>query len=202
MNLKIEIINKILSQGFSEVKIINGSVEGISDSFSIIIAAFPYSTENNDPVKGVKISPFVRSDHYGEAVKRLKKVSFFIREKKSLKKNDIRIFCNSGLKEKLYAASSGLGFYGRNSLIITKKAGSKVILAGLIVPFLLESDGKYDSFFNPGSKCGSCSLCVQKCPTGAIENNGVINRDKCLQSLTTDKRILSDKIMGTWGHSL
>lgn len=198
MNIKIKIKNLILEQGFSEVRYYKEEMT----QGSIIIAAFPYERNKTEFVKGVKISPFAQKDHYGEAVKRLKKVALFIREEKSLQKKDIRIFCNSQLKEKWYAANSGLGFYGRNSLIITEKYGSRVILAGLIVPFDIEADVKQKGAHIPGNNCGKCQACVVKCPTSAIEDSGFINRDKCLQSLTTDDRILPKEIMDKWGNRL
>ncbi len=202
MCFKNEIIEKILDLGFSDAKILSNWNENDSDSNSLIIASFPYSTSKGEKGNGVRISPFAQSNHYGEAVKRLKKVAIYIREKKLLKKRDIQIFCNSRLEEKRFAASCGLGFYGRNSLIITEKYGSRVILAGIIVPFKLENDQKINSGTIPGAKCGNCTLCIKKCPTSAIGSHGEIDRNKCLQSLSTDKRILPEKIMGKWGNRL
>lgn len=198
MNFKNEIKRKILNSGFSEVRFTTST----KLDRTIVIAAFPYSVQENYSERGVRISPFAQKNHYGEAVVRLKKISRFIREETSLKKSDIAIFCNSQMEEKWYAASSGLGFYGRNSLIITKEAGSRVILAGLILPLELTPDVGLDRGTIPGALCGSCRLCVSACPTSAIESGGSINRDKCLQSLTTDDRNLSDSIMEIWGNRL
>ncbi|MDA3809170.1 MAG: hypothetical protein PF518_02455 [Spirochaetaceae bacterium] len=194
----IEIKKRIISAGFTQVGFLNDE----RNRNSIIIAAFPYNLNNAKAAKGVRISPFARNNHYGEAVNRLKKIALFIREEKLLIKKDIRIFCNSQLEEKWFAAKSGLGFYGRNSLIITKEAGSRVILAGLIVPFKLESDKELENATIPGVMCGSCRACINACPTNAIESKGYINRDKCLQSLTTDDRILPEDIMEKWENRL
>ncbi len=198
MNFKNEIKSRILKSGFSDVRIMSSS----EPDKSIIIAAFPYSVKKNYSELGVRISPFAQKDHYGEAVKRLKKIALSIREETSLKKKDIRIFCNSQLEEKWYAAKSGLGFYGRNSLIITKEAGSRIIIAGMILPISLTPDEGLDNGTIPGALCGSCRHCLSACPTSAIETSGFINRDKCLQSLTTDDRILSEYTMERWGNRL
>lgn len=198
MNFKNEIKSKILKSGFSEVRIMPSS----EPEKSIIVAAFPYSVKKDYSELGVRISPFAQNDHYGEAVKRFKKIALSIREKMSLEKKDIRIFCNSQLEEKWYAAKSGLGFYGRNSLIITRESGSRIIIAGMILPLKLTPDEGLENGTIPGALCGSCRLCVSACPTSAIEESGFINRDKCLQSLSTDDRILSEYTMMKWGNRL
>ena len=198
MNFKNEVKSLFIGEGFSEVRVL----KDFHSDKSIIIGAFPYEVRSDSDLTGVKISPFAQKNHYGEAVKRLKKISLFIRGKNSLKKSDIRIFCNSRLEEKWYAANSGLGFYGKNSLIITKRSGSRVILAGIIIPINLEPDEKLEKAEFPGEICGSCNICLKKCPTSAIETNGFINRDKCLQSLTTDERVLQENILEKWGNRL
>lgn len=202
MNFKIELTNKIIEMGFSQVNFLkDNDTEG-----TIIIAAFPYNTrsltQNKDKKIGVKVSPFAQKNHYKEAVNRLKKISLYIREEKSLTKKEIRIFCNSQLEEKKFAALSGLGFYGRNSLIITKQYGSRVILAGMTIPVKLEIDEMIKGASTPGANCGNCHACMINCPTSAIEAGGHINRDKCLQSLTTDERVLPPEIMEKWGNRL
>ena len=198
MNFKFEIKTRIMSKGFSEVRFIAGPVEGSST----IIASFPYVVNNKFHENGVRISPFAQKNHYLEAVKRLKDIVRYIREIKSLSKKDIRIFCNSQLEEKWFGASSGLGFYGRNSLIITQMYGSRVILAGLIVPIIFDYDAALQNGTIPGTLCGSCRNCVKTCPTSAIKKSGKIDRDKCLQSLTTDARELPEFIMEQWGNRL
>ena len=198
MNFKIELNRRILDAGFSEVRFLKDN----EPENSIVIAAFPYSVNQNYSKRGVKISPFAQKNHYGEAIKRLKKIALFVRENSSLTKKDIRLFCNSQLQEKWFAANSGLGFYGRNSLIITKDAGSRVILAGMILPIDIAPDKRLDNGINPGALCGSCRICMNTCPTAAIGQSGIINREKCLQSLTTDDRILPESIMGKWGNRL
>lgn len=198
MNFKNEIKTKILDSGFSEVTFLREK----EAEYTIIIAAFPYQTKEKQIIYGAKISPFAQKNHYAEAVNRLKKTALFIREKASLNKKDIRIFCNSQLEEKWFAAISGLGFYGRNSLIITQKAGSRIILAGIKLPLSFIPDEGINKGTIPGALCGNCHKCITACPTSAIEGKGSINRDKCLQSLTTDDRILSESIMERWGNRL
>ncbi|MBI9098987.1 MAG: epoxyqueuosine reductase [Spirochaetaceae bacterium] len=195
---KIVIKKRIFSEGFSEVRFMNAQDENLS----IIITSLPYAVSEKYSDNGARIAPFAQKNHYGEAIRKLKSVSRFIREEYSLKKSDIRLFCNSSLDEKKFAALSGLGFYGRNSLIITKEAGSRVILAGMILPVKFSPDRELDGGTIAGALCGSCRNCLKACPTSAIEENGKINRKKCLQSLATDPEILSESLMKKWGNRL
>lgn len=198
MELKSSITNQFLGLEFSAVRFLQNP----DNNGSIVIGAFPYTVQDDYSDDGVRISPFAQNNHYGEAVKRLKQVSQYLRNILPITKKEIRIFCNSQFKEKWFAASSGLGFYGRNSLIITKEAGSRVILAGIMVPIDFPPDNNLKNGTIPGALCGSCRNCIKSCPTGAIEKGGIINRNLCLQSLTTDTRILPDSIMEKWGNRL
>ncbi|MBA2569366.1 MAG: tRNA epoxyqueuosine(34) reductase QueG, partial [Actinobacteria bacterium] len=72
------------------------------------------------------------------------------------------------------AARSGVGFYGKNTLLITRRHGSWVVLGSLITAVGIE----------PGEPmpfaCGSCTLCIEACPTGALDEPGVLDSTKCL----------------------
>lgn len=198
MNYKKNIIEYFRIEGFTAPRFLkNTDGEG-----TVIIAAFPVRIPREKSGSGLKIAPFAAANHYREAVNRLKKISLLLREQTGLTKKDIRLFCNSTLEEKRFASLAGLGFIGRNSLIITKEWGSRIILAGLILPFHLEEDTPLENGSIAGALCGSCRRCMKACPTGAIERSGEINRDKCLQSLTTDSRVIPEWIMEKWGNRL
>lgn len=85
------------------------------------------------------IGAFARRNYYGEAVARMKLISRKIREKTGTAKSTLRIFCNSRVPEKLTAALAGLGFYGKNSLLIIPGLGSRFILTMLAFPSALLS---------------------------------------------------------------
>jgi epoxyqueuosine reductase len=76
------------------------------------------------------------------------------------------------------AARSGVGFYGKNTMLITRRHGSWVVLGTLIVDRELEATPPLDL------DCGSCRLCVDACPTGALDLPGTLDATRCLSYWT------------------
>jgi epoxyqueuosine reductase len=72
------------------------------------------------------------------------------------------------------AARSGVGFYGKNTMLITRRHGSWVVLGTLVTDIEIEA-GEPMPF-----ACGSCTLCIEACPTGALDEPGVLDSTKCL----------------------
>ena len=76
------------------------------------------------------------------------------------------------------AARSGVGFYGKNTMLITKRHGSWVVLGTLVTDADLEPTAPL------GLDCGSCTLCIDACPTGALDEPGTLDATKCLSYWT------------------
>jgi epoxyqueuosine reductase len=76
------------------------------------------------------------------------------------------------------AARSGVGFYGKNTLLITRRHGSWVVLGTLVTEAELEPTPPLDA------DCGSCRLCIDACPTGALDEPGTLDSTKCLSYWT------------------
>ncbi len=148
------------------------------------------------------IAPFARRNYYGEAVGRMKEIFRRIMEKTGLRKRDGRIFCNSRLPEKPLASLSGLGFYGKNSLIISPGLGSLFVIAGLYIPVKLEPDLIPSEWEEPGSICGNCTACMDACPVGAIVRPGILEESKCLQYKASRYMSFSDDEKRAWGYKL
>ncbi len=95
-----------------------------------------------------------------------------------------KIFCDSGpLLEKAWARQAGLGWQGRHSLIINEKVGSFFFIGSLVLNIGLDYDTPFD-----GDYCGSCTSCIDSCPTGAINENRTIDARKCIANLTIENR--------------
>jgi epoxyqueuosine reductase len=76
------------------------------------------------------------------------------------------------------AARSGVGFYGKNTLLITRRFGSWVVLGTLVTDRELEATAPLSL------DCGTCTLCIDACPTGALDEPGTVDSTKCLSYLT------------------
>ena len=76
------------------------------------------------------------------------------------------------------AARSGVGFYGKNTLLITRRHGSWVVLGTLVTEAELDTTPPLDA------DCGECRLCVDACPTGALDEPGVLDSTRCLSYWT------------------
>ena len=96
------------------------------------------------------------------------------------------------------AARSGVGFYGKNTLVITRRHGSWVVLGTLVTEAELEATPPL------GTDCGECRLCIDACPTGALDDPGVVDATRCLSywtqsraSIPVDYReALGDRVYG------
>jgi epoxyqueuosine reductase len=76
------------------------------------------------------------------------------------------------------AVRAGVGFYGKNTMLITRRHGSWVVLGTLITTAEIEPTPPLEL------DCGSCSLCIEACPTGALDDPGVVDATKCLSYWT------------------
>lgn len=145
---------------------------------SIISIAFPYLNENNLQ-SDISFSKYTRGLDYHIVVKSyLDKICEFIH---NLGGEAISFVDNNCLPERYIAYLSGVGFIGKNNMIITKKYGSFVFLGEIITDLELEED------FPIEIKCENCNLCLKECPTGAICGNK--NSNLCLSYITQKKEI-------------
>ena len=88
--------------------------------------------------------------------------------------------------DKAWAEKSGLGWIGKNANLINKTAGSYFFIGELIIDLELESDGPIQDY------CGSCTKCIDACPTDAIIKPYVVDGSKCISYLTIE---LKDEII-------
>ena len=88
------------------------------------------------------------------------------------------------LAEKLLAVEAGLGWIGRQSLLVTPRFGSFIVLGELL---LTEEADRYDEPFS-GSRCGTCRACVESCPTGAVMPGHGIDTARCISCHTIERK--------------
>jgi len=96
------------------------------------------------------------------------------------------------------AARAGVGFYGKNTMIITRRYGSWVVLGTLVTDVEIEPTPALEL------DCGECRLCIEACPTGALDQPGVLDSTRCLSYWTqsrqeipeTYRKALGDQVYG------
>lgn len=94
-----------------------------------------------------------------------------------------RVFVDSApIHERAWAKISGLGWIGKNSLLLNKKMGSYFFLAEIVCDLDLE----YDSIVS--DHCGTCTKCIDACPTDAITQSQVVDANKCISYLTIENK--------------
>ncbi|MBI2941866.1 MAG: tRNA epoxyqueuosine(34) reductase QueG, partial [Chloroflexi bacterium] len=94
-----------------------------------------------------------------------------------------RVFVDHGrMIDRAVAVRSGLGWYGRNTNVLTRRFGSWIFLAEVLTDAPLVPDAPLQTH------CGSCTRCVAACPTGALVAPGVLDNDRCISFLTIELR--------------
>jgi epoxyqueuosine reductase len=167
----------------------------LPEAKAIISMAFHYFTkETTDLTKqgephGVLARAY-QKDVYGEIHRRTKKFADLLRKK------GMKVAEESRVPLKMAAVRAGIGWQGKNSLILTEKSGSWITLSSLVVDAELESD-------DPSSKsCGSCQACQRACPTQAIVGPGVINVNRCIDYLTCSSGSIPEELRSNIGNRL
>ncbi len=145
------------------------------------------------------IAPFARKNHYKEIIRRLR---IALKEAgppfAEYTKKELRFFSNSSLPEKEIAALAGLGFRGRNTLLISKDHGSRGLLGGVIFPDRISGA---ESPSPLTVSCGSCRRCEESCPGGAL-SGGRLSRESCLQHWTTTDGVIPAELKEVWGERI
>lgn len=146
---------------------------------TIISIAFPYITEKTESSK-IYFSKYTLGNDYHRVVsKYLENICCYIRTLGG----EAKYFVDSNsLPERYLAYLSGVGFIGKNNMLITKEYGSYVFLGEIITDLELESDKPIEVL------CSECNKCIEACPTKAISER-VTNSNICLSYITQKKDI-------------
>ncbi|MEK9741023.1 MAG: tRNA epoxyqueuosine(34) reductase QueG [Flavobacteriaceae bacterium] len=150
---------------------------------SVVSLLYNYYTDQKqkDPL-APKISTYAFGEDYHQVIKRkLKDLMAFIY--KEIGAVEGRIFVDSApVMDKAWAAKSGLGWVGKNTNLISKKVGSFFFIAELIIDLELVEDGPVTDH------CGSCTACIDACPTDALIAPYQIDGSRCISYLTIELR--------------
>lgn len=152
-------------------------VDDAKSVISLLLNYYPSELQNED---SYKISKYAYGQDYHHVIKeKLKELLHLIQSE--IGEVSGRAFVDSApVLDKAWAAKSGLGWVGKNSNLITQKVGSFYFIAELIIDLELE----YDS--PTTDHCGSCTACLDACPTEAIVAPYVVDGSKCISYFTIE----------------
>jgi epoxyqueuosine reductase len=152
-------------------------VEGARSVISLLYNYYPSQQQNS---AAPKISKYAFGQDYHEVIKS-KLQEFLLSLKEKIGNVNGRAFVDSApVMDKAWAAKSGLGWIGKNANLINKEQGSFFFIAELIVDVEMEYDGPMKDY------CGTCTRCIDACPTQAITEPFVVDGSKCISYLTIE----------------
>jgi epoxyqueuosine reductase len=136
---------------------------------SVVSAALSYYADGPDAQPGEgRLPRYTWSDRYAELRERLEQLG----ERMG---GEYRVLVDENQHvDREGASRAGVGFYGKNTLLITRRHGSWVVLGTVVTTAEIERSAPLDL------DCGSCTRCIDACPTGALDDPGVLDSTKCL----------------------
>ncbi|GAA4436531.1 tRNA epoxyqueuosine(34) reductase QueG [Ravibacter arvi] len=169
-------------------------VEGSRSVISVLLNYFPEKPLPSEPAD-YKISKYAYGEDYHFVLKdKLKQLVELLRENFGTVEG--RAFVDSApVMDKAWAERGGLGWIGKHTNLITKQSGSFFFIGELIVDLALWPDQAIGDF------CGTCTRCIDACPTDAIEAPYVVNGSKCISYFTIElKDAIPDEVSGQFAN--
>lgn len=155
----------------------------LPDARSVICVAMHYRTDQEwDEDAHGKIASYARGTDYHEFMpKRLRELLAWIQEQKPC---NGKVYTDTGpVLEREWAQRAGLGWVGKNTMLISRRLGSYFLLGEIILDLELEPDRPHIEEF-----CGSCTRCLDACPTDALVAPRVLDAEKCISYQTIENR--------------
>ncbi len=171
-------------------------VPGAKSVITLLLNYFPSEQQRKDVPQ---VSKYAYGKDYHEVIREKLKV-FLQMIKENIGDVHGRGFADSApVLEKTWAQKSGLGWIAKNGNLITKQYGSFFFIATLIVDLELEYDDPFTKDF-----CGTCTMCIDVCPTNAILDDKVIDGSKCISYFTIELKdmLIPDKMKGQFANKM
>jgi epoxyqueuosine reductase len=145
----------------------------LPDARTVVSAALCYYAPGPEPETGEgRLPRYTWADHYAELREKLEQLGARLG-------GQYRVLVDANQHvDREGAARAGVGFYGKNTMMITRTHGSWVVLGTLVTDVEIEPSAPLEL------DCGSCTLCIEACPTGALDEPGVVDSTKCLSYWT------------------
>ena len=174
---------------------------------SIVVCAMnyntanPYSVDLKDSRKGwISRYAWGACDYHDALMPRLRRVEDAIRNAAAQEQVEIqmRSYVDTGpIIERVYARHAGIGWIGKNTCIINQQLGSWLFLGVILTSLELAPD------FPAADRCGSCTRCIDACPTDALIAPGKLDARRCIAYLTIEKRgEIPEELRAPMGHHI
>lgn len=152
----------------------------VDDAKSVVSVLLNYYPEKKQNPEAPQISKYAYGQDYHQVIKeKLRALLAFISQ--NIGEVGGRAFVDSApVLDKAWAARSGLGWIGKHSLLLTRNAGSFFFIGELILDIELDTDVPTKDY------CGTCTKCIDACPTSAIVKPGEVNASRCISYLTIE----------------
>lgn len=155
-------------------------VAGAKSVISLVYNYYPEKDLAQKNTGDLKIAKYAYGEDYHFVIKDKLK-TFLNKIREEIGEVNGRAFVDSApVHERAWAKKSGLGWIGKNSLLLNRSMGSFFFLAELIVDLELEYDGPIKDY------CGTCTACMDACPTDAIPQPYVVDGSKCISYFTIE----------------
>jgi epoxyqueuosine reductase len=170
---------------------------------SVIVCAInynvdqPYSTEVKNPSRGwISRYAWGREDYHEAVLRRLKQVEASLQE--AAEGVQTRSYVDTGpIVERVFAKYAGVGWIGKNTCVINQQKGSWLFLGVILASVELEPD------VPAPDRCGTCTRCIQACPTDALLGPYVLDSKRCISYLTIEKRgTISEELRAGMGQQV
>jgi epoxyqueuosine reductase len=161
--------------------------------------AHPYSTQAHDPARGwISRYAWSREDYHETVLRRLREVESNIKELSAPNQIETRSYVDTGpVVERVYAKYAGIGWLGKNTCLINQKIGSWLFLGVIITSLELMPD------LPAPDRCGTCTRCIDACPTNAFVGPHQLDSNKCIAYLTIEKRgAIPEELREGIGHQV
>jgi epoxyqueuosine reductase len=177
-----------------EMKYLEASLARVAPwARSVVVCAInyntanPYSTQVHDPSRGwISRYAWSREDYHDAVLRRLKQVEAALRQTVPTESSPALItrgYVDTGpIVERAFAKYAGVGWIGKNTCIINQKKGSWLFLGVILTSLELAPD------LPAPDRCGTCTRCIEACPTDAILAPYQLDSNKCISYLTIEKR--------------
>ncbi len=166
----------------ADVRNVLPSARSVIVTATVYNTSRPYSVECTDPARA-HIARYAWGDDYHDVIgHRMGRLLDWMRTA-TTDPFEARAYVDTGpVQERVYAQYAGIGWIGKNTCVINSEQGSWLFLAEIICTLDLEYD---EPAFD---RCGTCTLCIEACPTSAIVAPGVLDSNRCISYLTIEHR--------------